>query len=93
MCIKGRCVLAVVAFDHEQLWFTPGGQLLPASQDNVAACEVGACVYTVGVCIKGRCVLAWPGGVRKTWWRSLLAWRSPLTRRRCSYSSSAHRLR
>ncbi len=40
----------VVAFDHEQLWFTPGGQLLPASQDNVAACEVGACVLRAGVC-------------------------------------------
>ncbi|GIL58006.1 hypothetical protein Vafri_13201 [Volvox africanus] len=29
----------VVAFDHEQLWFTPGGQLLQATSENVAACE------------------------------------------------------
>ncbi|EFJ49032.1 hypothetical protein VOLCADRAFT_104477 [Volvox carteri f. nagariensis] len=29
----------VVAFDHEQLWFTPGGQLLPGTAQNVAACE------------------------------------------------------
>ncbi|PNH02127.1 Inter-alpha-trypsin inhibitor heavy chain H4 [Tetrabaena socialis] len=29
----------VVAFDHEQLWFTPGGELLPATAENLGACE------------------------------------------------------
>ncbi|KAG2498214.1 hypothetical protein HYH03_003965 [Edaphochlamys debaryana] len=29
----------IAAFDHEQLWFTPGGQLLAATPDNVMAAE------------------------------------------------------
>lgn len=34
------CVLVA----RSQLWFTPGGQLVPGSAENVSAAEVRACV-------------------------------------------------